>query len=95
MQIRIVPNRNSGPAGKLADAELHFGDGPLAGLKLVGFSVWESREGGTQVTLPARQFTVNGERRRFILLRPVSDADSTDGLRREIAQAFEHTRERA
>jgi len=33
----------STPAGKLADAELHFTDGPLAGLKLVGFGVWERR----------------------------------------------------
>ena len=95
MQIEILQNENGGPAGKLADAEIHFCDGPLAGLKLVGFSVWDGREGGTHVTLPARQYTVNGERRRFILLRPASDAGSTDVLRNAIAAAFEHVRERA
>jgi hypothetical protein len=29
--------------GKLADADLHFHDGVLAGLKLIGFSIWERR----------------------------------------------------
>ena len=95
MQIRIVRNENGGPAGKLADAELHFGDGPLAGLKLVGFGVWDGRDGGTHVTLPARQYTVNGKRRRFTLLRPVSDAGSTDMLREAITQAFVQASERA
>jgi hypothetical protein len=43
------------PPGKLADAELHFHDGPLAGLKLIGFAVWERRTGsGRNVTFPAR-----------------------------------------
>lgn len=88
MQIRIVRSENGGPAGKLADAELHFDEGPLAGLKLVGISVWEGRDGGPHVTLPARQYTVNGERRRFILLRPTSEDGSADTLRDEIAKAF-------
>jgi hypothetical protein len=37
--VTITPTENSAPKGKLADAELHFGDGPLAGLKLIGFSI--------------------------------------------------------
>lgn len=92
MQIEIVHNENGGPAGKLADAELHFREGPLAGLKLVGFSIWEGREGGTHVTLPARQYTVNGERRRFVLLRPASEAGTTDVLRDAIGRAYEQER---
>ena len=44
MQVKIVRSSTDAPSGKLADAELHFGDGFLAGLKLVGFSVWERRE---------------------------------------------------
>jgi hypothetical protein len=35
--VTITPNDKGNPAGKLADAELHFTDGPLSGLKLIGF----------------------------------------------------------
>lgn len=42
------------PAGKLAEAELHFSEGPLAGLTITGIEIWESRsEGSWNVTLPA------------------------------------------
>ena len=37
MTIKITPNDKGNPPGKLADAELHFTDGPLEGLKLIGF----------------------------------------------------------
>ena len=74
MQVKITPNDKGSPAGKLADAELHFDDGPLAGLKLLGFAVWERRNGsGRNVTFPARRYSVNGERRSYALLRPVSE----------------------
>ncbi len=64
MTVKIVPNDKGNPAGKLADAELHFDDGPLAGLKLIGFSVWERRSSNARnVTFPARSYAVNGERR--------------------------------
>jgi hypothetical protein len=43
MTVRITPNEKGNPPGKLADAELHFSDGPLNGLKLIGFTVWERR----------------------------------------------------
>ena len=46
MTIKILPNDHTNPPGKLADAELHFTDGPLAGLKLIGFGIWERRSGG-------------------------------------------------
>ena len=55
--VKITQNDKGNPAGKLADAELHFTDdaGPLAGLKLIGFSIWERRGGtGRNVTFPAR-----------------------------------------
>ena len=72
MIVRISANEKGSPAGKLADAELHFTDGPLAGLKLIGFAIWERRSGGGRnVTFPARQYSVNGERRSFALLRPI------------------------
>src|SRR5438034_10102823 len=66
MTVKITPNDRGNPPGKLADAELHFSDGPLEGLKLIGFSIWERRGGsGRNVTFPARQYSINGERRSF------------------------------
>lgn len=89
MQIEIIVNDKGNPAGKLADAELHFTEGPLAGLKLIGFAIWERRGGGRNVTFPARQYSVNGERRSFALLRPAAlDPAATDSLRNAIEQAF-------
>jgi hypothetical protein len=74
MKIRILPAGTSSPAGKLADAEIEFGPehGPLAGLRLTGFAVWEKRSPNARrnVTMPARSYSVNGERRSFALLRP-------------------------
>ena len=45
IQVRIRRVGVGAPAGKLADAEVHFCDGVLAGLKLVGFAVWARRDG--------------------------------------------------
>lgn len=89
MTAKIIPNDKGNPPGKLADAELHFGDGPLAGLKLIGFAIWERRGGGGRnVTFPARQYAVNGERRSFALLRPVADVNAQDGVREAILDAY-------
>ena len=88
ISVTFVGNDKGNPVGKLADAELHFTDGPLAGLKLVGFAVWERRTGGRNVTFPARQYSVNGERRSFALLRPVTDAAANDALRDAILAAY-------
>jgi hypothetical protein len=87
--VTITPNDKQNPPGKLADAELHFTDGDLAGLKLIGFSVWERRTGnGRNVTFPARQYAVNGERRSFALLRPISDMSAQERIRDLVLQAF-------
>lgn len=89
MVVKIVPYEKGNPPGKLADAELHFTDGVLEGLKLIGFSVWERRSGsGRNVTFPARQYSVNGERRSFALLRPIVDATSQERVRDLILQAY-------
>ena len=88
MTVKFVPNDKGNPAGKLADAELHFSGGPLDGLKLVGFAVWERKQGGRNVTFPARQYSVNGERRSFALLRPIVDQTSADKLRDVVLEAF-------
>ena len=87
--VKIVPNDKGNPPGKLADAELHFVDGALAGLKLIGFAVWERRTGGGRnITFPARQYSVNGERRTFALLRPLVDATAQDAVRDLILAAY-------
>ena len=89
MTVKITMNDRGNPPGKLADAELHFGAGPLDGLKLIGFSVWERRGGsGRNVTFPARQYAINGERRSFALLRPIVDTSAQDGVREMILAAY-------
>ena len=89
MTIKIVPNDKGTPPGKLADAELHFTQGPLEGLKLIGFAVWERKTGnGRNVTFPARQYSVQGERRSYAVLRPLADATGQDRVRDLILQAY-------
>jgi hypothetical protein len=89
MVIKFIPNDKGSPAGKLADAELHFTDGELSGLKLLGFAVWERRSGtGRNVTFPARSYAVNGEKRSFALLRPINDEQGQERLRELILDAY-------
>jgi hypothetical protein len=97
VDVKITPNDKTNPPGKLADAELHFTEGVLAGLKLIGFAVWERRTGnGRNVTFPSRQYTVNGERRSFSLLRPANgDATAQDRVRELVLQAYVEYEERA
>jgi hypothetical protein len=96
MVVKITPNDKGNPPGKLAEAELHFTDGILDGLKLIGFGVWERRNGGGRnVTFPARQYSVNGERRSFSLLRPIVDATAQDRVRDLILQAYAEHEEQA
>ena len=97
MIVRIVPNDKGNPPGKLADAELHFIEGPLEGLKLIGFAVWERRggNGGRNVTFPARQYSVNGERRSYALLRPIVDSTAQNKIRDLVLEAFQEYEERA
>jgi hypothetical protein len=89
MHVKITLNDSNNPPGKRADAEIHFTDGDLTGLKLVGFAVWERRPaGGFSVTFPSRQYTVNGERRSFTLLRPIADNAAQDRIRGLILEAY-------
>lgn len=111
LTVKIIANEHGAPAGKLADAELHFlasttcpdsstrsfagsatansADAMFDGLKLIGFAIWERRAGGGRnVTFPARQYSVNGERRSFALLRPVMDSAAQDRVRELILQAY-------
>lgn len=102
----VVIDEGTGPTsgGKVADAALVFTEaaGPLAGLKLIGFALWQRRNAsGLNVTFPARQYLVNGERRSFALLRPATatyygQTDPTDAIRAVIVAAYEaHVEARA
>jgi len=87
--VVILPVGTNPPPAKLADVELHFTAPPLVGVKLGGFAVWRSRLGHLNVTVPARQYTVNGERRAFGLLRPISEAAALEPLLDLIKAAYE------
>ncbi len=90
MTVKFIANDKGNPPGKLADAEVHFTEGVLDGLKLVGFSVWERKTGaGRNVTFPARTYTMQGERRTFALLRPIADSTGQSRLRDLILAAYE------
>ena len=91
VKIKANDKDKDTPTGKLADAEVHFTDGALEGMKLIGFSIWEKKGGGPgrNVTFPARPYSVNGERRNFALLRPViNDSHSQDRVRELVLQAY-------
>ena len=91
VSVKIIPVGQDAPAGKLADAEVIFeaDAGPLSGMKLVGFTVWERRDGGRNVTLPSRPYSVNGARRSFAFLRPSSeDRRAQDAIRNCILDAY-------
>jgi hypothetical protein len=89
LNVKIMPNDKSAPNGKLADAELHFTEGEMAGMRLLGFAVWNQRNGpGRNVTFPARTYSVNGERRSFSLLRPMTDTVPQEQLRDRILEAY-------
>ena len=77
-------------AAKLADVGPHFTGGELDGLKLIGFAIWERRDGkGRNITFPARQFTVGGDRRSFSLSRYVDNPVTQDRLRDFLLQAYQ------
>ena len=89
LSVKITPNEKQNPPGKLADAELHFTEGVLEGLKLIGLGIWERRSGGGRnVTFPARTYSVNGEPRSFSLLRPIGDSSSQNSIRDLVLDAY-------
>ena len=90
--VKILRNEQGRPAGKLADAEIHFIGGELAGLKLVGFGIWEARANSGRsrsVTFPARQFVVHGDKRNFALLRAIDDPAVLARVRELVLQAYQ------
>ena len=89
MVVKIMPNDKGSPTGKLADAELHFTDGELRGMRLLGFAIWERRSGGGRnVTFPSRTYSVNGERRIFALFRTINENAAQERIRDIVLQAY-------
>jgi len=70
--------------------------GPLSRRKLVGFAAWERHDAGRSVTSPARQYSVYGVRRNFLLLRSSNRAlEAQKPLRQYILDAYSRLEERA
>jgi hypothetical protein len=77
MRVHYVLNHGGAPASKLADVEIHFEEGLLAGLKLVGCSVWRSKKGeAPTVLVPSRSYATAGGVRYYDLLRSSADGSS-------------------
>ena len=78
MRVHFVLNHGGTPASKLADVEIHFEEGPLAGLKLVGCTVWKSKKGEKPTVLvPSRSYATAGGVRYYELLRGSLDGGSS------------------
>jgi len=96
MRVQFV-YRENGPERLECDAEIVFEEeGPLSGMKLVGFALWKSPEGEFYVTFPSRAFGAGNERRYFDYLR---SADATPGdskrVKSWILEQFQATRQAA
>lgn len=92
--IAFVDKMN-GPERLVCDAELIFNTGLLAGMKLVGFSVWRGAEGDMYVTFPSRAFGTAVDRKFFDYIRPVNhDTGGSLGpaLKAAILEAYREAR---
>lgn len=97
MRVVFVEKDNT-PERLVCEAEIVFEAeaGALAGMKLVGFSLWRSPEGEVYVTFPSRAFGTGTERRFFDFLRSV-EGTPADGKRVKawILEQFKASREAA
>jgi len=91
MRIEFRNQREAGPERLVCEAEIVFEAeaGPLAGMKLVGFSLWKSPEGEVYVTYPSRAFGAGVDRRFFDFLRPVNgDAKAGKTVKAWIVKSY-------
>jgi hypothetical protein len=89
MRMHYLLNQGAAPESKLADVEIHFEEGILSGLKLVGCSVWRSKKGeGPTVLIPSRSYATATGVRYYELLRPSEEgtAEGKTVLREGIKQ---------
>lgn len=68
MRVQFTTRQN-GPERLVSEADVIFEEGPLAGTKLVGFSLWSSADGEVYVTFPSRAFGGANEKKFFDYLR--------------------------
>lgn len=86
MRIHYVLNHDGIPVSKLADVEIYFEEGLLAGLKLIGCSVWRSKKGDPPTVLvPSRSYATASGVRYYELLRP-SDAASPEDQKKALKE---------
>jgi hypothetical protein len=79
MRVHYVLNHGGTPESRLADVEIHFEEGLLSGLKLVGCSVWRSRKGEEPTVLvPSRSYATAGGVRYYELLRSSEEGKSPE-----------------
>ncbi len=77
---------------QLATAEIHFMDGDLSGLQLLGFSVWR---GGDGLIVHFPSYVKGSDLQAFILLRPTlmdgtpfMEAEEVKRLKQEILDGY-------
>jgi len=88
MRVHYVLNHGGTPVSKLADVEIHFEEGLLEGLKLVGCSVWKSKKGEEPTVLvPSRSYATSGGVRYYELLRTAISTEK-DGSKNTALRNF-------
>jgi len=90
MRVHYVLNHGGTPESRLADVEIHFEEGLLSGLKLVGCSVWRSRKGEEPTVLvPSRSYATEGGVRYYELLRSSEEGKSPeDASAKQVVRNF-------
>ncbi len=94
----VFVHKENGPERLVAEAEIvfHAACGPLASLKLVGFTIWQSPDGDLYVTFPSRAFGVGNDRRYFDYLRTAEgDVSVVKALKTWIVDQFRASRVQA
>lgn len=93
MRVTFVPREN-GPERLVTEAELVFDEGPVSGLKLVGFCLWKAMDGEVYVTFPSRAIGTGSERRFFDFLRSANgSADAVRAFKKFVLDEFKKATE--
>jgi hypothetical protein len=95
MRVHYVLNHGGTPESKLADVEIHFEEGLLYGLKLVGCSVWRGKKGeNLTVLVPSRSYATAGGVRYYELLRGADGAaEATKGDKEAVRRFKDYIRD--